>query len=257
MAAIVDLAYERYGSTDDTTVVLLGSLGSDRSMWRPQIDGLSDEHDVIAADLRGHGESPVSVGTYTVDAMADDVAALLARLDVGAAHIVGLSLGGAIAQRLTLNHPDLVDTLTLICTSARFGDPEPWVDRAQAVRVEGTASIAESVVDRWFTTMFAHRNPAIVERMREMVARTSDEGYAACSEAAAGFDTRAELGSIAAPTLVIGGTADRAAPPEHQEFLADRIPGAHLQIIDYAAHLASYEQRSVVNTAIADHIAPH
>ena len=257
MPAPVDLAYERHGLADGPTIVLLGALGSDRSMWRPQINGLSDAHDVIAVDLRGHGESPESVGTSTVAAIADDVAALLRRLDVGAAHLVGLSLGGATAQELAITHPHLARTLTLLCTSARFGDPEPWVDRAQAVRIEGTASVAASVVERWFTAAFAQRNPAIVERMRAMVAATSDEGYAACCEAIAGFDARADLGSISAPTLVIGGADDQSVPLEHQQALADGIPGARLQVLDYAAHLASYEQRSVVTTAIAEHVAAH
>ncbi|MGO3327133.1 3-oxoadipate enol-lactonase [Gordonia sp. (in: high G+C Gram-positive bacteria)] len=257
MPPTVDLAYERHGLADGPTIMLLGALGSARSMWRPQISGLSDAHDVIAVDLRGHGESPESVGTSTVAAIAGDVAALLDRLDVDSAHLVGLSLGGAVAQELAVTHPDLVRTLTLLCTSARFGDPEPWVDRAQTVRVDGTASIAESVVERWFTAVFAQRNPALVERMRAMVAATSDEGYAACCEALAGFDSRADLGSINAPTLVIGAADDQAVPLEHQRVLADGIPDARLQILDYAAHLASYEQRSVVSTAIAEHVADH
>ncbi|GAA4671847.1 3-oxoadipate enol-lactonase [Gordonia humi] len=255
MLDTVELAYDQHGPTDRTPIVFLGSLGSDRSMWRPQVDGLADEHHVITVDLRGHGQSPVPVRTYTVEAIADDVAALLTRLEIARAHIVGLSLGGATAQQLALTHPDRVRSLTLLCTSARFGDPEPWVDRAQSVRANGTESLAQAVVGRWFTPMFASRNPGLVARMEAMVSATSDEGYAASCEALATFDSRAALPNIDAPTLVIGGTDDPATPPAHQEFLADRIPGAHLKIIDYAAHLASYEQRSVVNAAVAEHVA--
>ncbi|WOC12080.1 3-oxoadipate enol-lactonase [Gordonia sp. MP11Mi] len=258
MTATVGLAYERHGRRADAApIVFLGSLGSDRSMWRPQIAGLSDVHDLIAVDLPGHGRSPAPVRTYTVADIADDVAAVLAALDVTAAHIVGSCLGGATAQQLALAYPDTVRTLTLLCTAARFGAPEPWVDRAQTVRVDGTASLADRVVERWFTSTFAQRNPAIIDRMRAMVSATSDEGYAASCEAIAAFDSRDRLGSISAPALVIGGAADSATPPEHQRFLADQIPDSRLQILDHAAHLASYEQRSAVNAAIIEHVAQH
>lgn len=257
MVSTIELAYERHGPADGPTIVLLGPLGSNRQVWRPQIAGLAETHDVIAVDLPGHGESPAPARTYTVDAIADDVAALLSSLDVPDAHVVGTSLGGATGQRLALAYPETVRTLTLLCTSARFGDPEPWVDRAQAVRIDGTAPLTHGVVSRWFTKVFAQRNPAIVDRMREMVSATSDEGYAASCEALAAFDTRTDLGSIAVPTLVIGGAQDSATPPDHQQFIADHIPDARLLILDRAAHLASYEQRSTVNSAVVDLVAAH
>ena len=186
--------------------------------------------------------------------LAADVAELLFSLNLPSAHIVGLSLGGATAQELALAYPNMVAGLTLLCTSARFGDPQSWLDRAATVRADGTASLAEAVVGRWFTAEFTARNPRLIELMRDMVAGTSDEGYAACCEALADFDTRDRLPQITAPTLVIGGADDPATGPEHQRAIAEAIPGARLLIVDHAAHLASFEQRSAVNAAIVEHV---
>ncbi|GAA4403618.1 bifunctional 3-oxoadipate enol-lactonase/4-carboxymuconolactone decarboxylase PcaDC [Tsukamurella soli] len=250
----VELAYERRGPAGATPIVFLGSLGSDRAMWLPQVSGLSADHDTVAVDLRGHGESPVPTGPYTVSQLAGDVAALLGRLGIESAHVVGLSLGGAVAQQLAIDHPGPVRSLTLLCTSARFGEPAGWTDRAAAVRADGTGSIAAAVVGRWFTAALAHRDPPLVERMREMVTGTPDEGYAACCEALAVFDSRADLGRITVPTLVIGAIEDPATPPEHQRLLADGIVGARLRVLDHAAHLASYEQAGAVTAAIREHV---
>ncbi|WP_338080108.1 3-oxoadipate enol-lactonase [Antrihabitans stalactiti] len=246
---MVEIAHARSGS--GSTVVLLGSLGSDRSMWDPQVRALSADHDVLAVDIRGHGESPVATVDYTISSLADDVLELLDRLDIGSAHVVGLSLGGAIAQYLAAHAPTRVRTLTLLCTSAKFGEPGGWLDRAVFVRSNGTGALAEAVVGRWFSPEFA----GSVDSWVAMVTNTPDEGYARCCEALAHWDGRADLVRITAPTLVIAGAQDPATTPADLGAIADAIPNSTLHVLNPGAHLVNVEQSDAVSRLIADHIA--
>ncbi|WP_330255792.1 3-oxoadipate enol-lactonase [Nocardia sp. NBC_00565] len=252
----VELAYDRIGPDGDApAVVLLGSLGSTRAMWDPQVAALSAAHEVIAVDLRGHGESPTPAGPYKIDELAGDVLALLDRLGRGTVHLVGLSLGGAVAQWLAAHAPTRVRSLTLLCTAAKFGAAQGWLDRAATVRADGTAAIADAVVARWFTDGLAERDPALIERSRTMIENTDDEGYAACCSAIASWDGRADLARITAPTLVIAGAQDPATTPADLRLVAEGIANSTLHVLDPAAHLASIEQAGPVSALIAAHIA--
>ncbi|MEW2018178.1 3-oxoadipate enol-lactonase [Rhodococcus sp. NPDC076796] len=252
----VALAHERTEgpSPDAETVVLIGSLGSDRSMWNPQIGTLSASVHVLAVDLRGHGQSPVPPGPYSVAELAEDVLALIDSLDLRRVHIVGLSLGGAVSQWIAIHRPERVRTLTLLCTSAKFGEPAQWLDRAATVRAAGTASLAAAVLARWFTPELAARDADLVDRHRRMIADTSDEGYAACCEALSDWDSRVDLNRITAPTLVIAGRQDPSTTPEDLKIIADGVIGSTFRVLDPAAHLANVEQAGPVTAAIAAHI---
>lgn len=252
----VALAHERTEGprADAETVVLIGSLGSDRSMWNPQIGPLSASAHVVAVDLRGHGASPVPSGPYSVAELAEDVLALIDSLNLRRVHIVGLSLGGAVSQWIAIHRPERVITLTLLCTSARFGEPAQWLDRAATVRSAGTASLADAVLQRWFTPELAARDVDLVDRHRRMIAGTSDEGYAACCEALSDWDSRSDLNRITAPTLVIAGRQDPSTTPEDLKIIADGVIGSTFRVLDPAAHLANVEQAGPVTAAIAAHI---
>lgn len=251
----VDLHYATHGDPAAPPVLLLGSLGSDLHMWDPQIHALSAHHRVIAVDHRGHGGSPAPAGPYTVADLGGDVMALLDRLGLDSVHFVGLSLGGAVGQWLAAHHPMRVRTLTVMCTSAQFAPAQPWLDRAAAVRAEGIASIADSVVGRWFTPELAQRDPDLVARHVEMVRGTSDEGYAACCEALAEWDGRADLARIVAPTLVVAAEQDGPTPPSALQAIADGIAGAELHVVSPGAHLANVEQAGTITRLIERHIA--
>ncbi|WP_182346798.1 3-oxoadipate enol-lactonase [Tomitella gaofuii] len=240
------------GNTDVPTLVFIGSLGSDLTMWESQYTALSHAFRVVSADLRGHGGSPAPAGPYTVDELAGDVLELIAAVG-GPVHLAGLSLGGAVAQRIAVRAPTQIRSLTLLCTAARFGDAQPWLDRAAAVRRDGTGAIAESVVGRWFTPGLAARAPDLVARARTMVAATPDEGYAACCEALAAWDGRADLPRITVPTLAIAGAQDPATGPDALKAIADAVPDAALEVLDPGAHLANLEQAAAVNALITEH----
>ncbi len=239
---------------DAPTVVMAGSLGSTSSMWDPQVPELSARYRVVRYDTRGHGRSPVGDTPCRIDDLADDLLALIDRLDVDAVHLVGLSLGGMTAMRLAARNPDRVTSLSLLCTSALLGPAEGWLSRAAAVRAHGTGAVADAVVGRWFSPDFLATQPERVTYFRNMIAATSPEGYAACCEAIAAMDLRADLSAIAAPTLVIGGIQDPATPPPHQQAIAAGIANSTLVMLEPAAHLANVEQPTAVTTALLQHL---
>ena len=227
-----------------TTVVLCGSLGSSGAMWDPQAEALAD-FDVVRVELPGHGGTP--------RAEVGDVADLarLALAAVGAERFswVGASLGGAVGMRIALDAPDRIERLALVCTSARFGPPEVWHERAALVRVEGLEAVVDAALARWFTPSFAD-----VRRYREMFLSTDAEAYARCCDALARWDARDAVARITAPTLVVSGTDDVAAPPEHGELLAARIPGARHVVVAGGRHLLSVERAEELNPLLLEHL---
>src|SRR4051794_5735307 len=243
------------GPPDAPVVVLSPSLGSTNAMWDPQARELSRSYRVVRYDPRGHGRSPVPPGPYDLPDLAEDVVALLERLDVGSAHYVGLSLGGMTGMALAAAHPERVRSLVLCSTSALLGPATMWAERAAAVRAEGTASIAETVVSRWLTPGYAAEHPDLVARLRAMVADVPDEGYAACCGAIERMDLRADLPRITAPTLVVAGAQDPATPPEHAARIAEGIAGARVELLDPAAHLANLEQPDAVTALTQQPVA--
>ena len=250
----VDLHHVVGGRTEGPVVLMLGSLGSTLDMWDAQAAALSGRYRVVRADLRGHGGSPVPPGPYEIDDLVDDAVALLDRLGVARAHVVGLSLGAMTAMRLAARHPERVGRLALLCTSPLLGPESRWTERAATVRAEGTAAVAKAGVERWFTPERRAADPELVARHERMIASIPAEGYAACCEAVATMDLLADLPRITAPTLAIAGADDPATPPEHLAAIAAGVPGAQYLMLPRAAHLAAVEQADAVNVALTLHL---
>lgn len=251
----VDVHYVADGPEDAPVVVLSGSLGSTRDMWEPQVSALASEFRVIRYDHRGHGDSPTPDGPYSIADLGADALRLFDRIGADRVCFAGLSIGGMVGMWLAANAPERIDRLALMCTSARFAPPEAWAQRADLVRRDGTGAVASGVVARWFTTGYAEKEPEVAERMRTMVAATPAEGYAGCCNAIERADLHPELGRITAPTLVVAGADDPASPPDQAELLADGIGGARLQVLDSAAHLASWERADRVNELLREHFS--
>jgi 3-oxoadipate enol-lactonase len=241
----------------DKPVLLLGpSLGTNLSMWEPQVAALRDRFRVVAFDHRGHGGSPVPPPPYTIADLGGDVVALLDHLGIERASYAGISIGGMAGIWLGANAPTRVDRLVLMCTSAYAPPASRWIERVVAVRSAGTTEvIADAVVERWFTPVWAEAHPQVVAAHRAMIVATDPEGYSGSCEALAAMDLREALPQIAAPTLVIGALEDLALPPDHQRLIADSIPGARLELIDHAAHIASAEQPETINRLIREHLS--
>lgn len=242
------------GPSDAPVVVLSNSLGSTHTMWDAQADALSEHFRVVRYDTRGHGGSPVPAGPYDIDDLADDVVALLDTLGVEQAHFVGLSLGGMTGMRLAARNPERVDRLVVLCTGAHLTPSSAWTDRAGNVRANGSESVAEAVVARWFTPGFLDANPDVKASCEATVAATPTEGYASCCEVIAAMDLRADLPTISAPTLAIAGADDPATPPPHLAAIADAVQDGRLLVVPQAAHLANAEQPATITPEIIAHL---
>ncbi|WP_028649773.1 3-oxoadipate enol-lactonase [Nocardiopsis sp. CNT312] len=250
--------HHRLDGPEAAAPLILGpSLGTSLSVWDPQLRALARDHRVLRYDLPGHGGSPA--GAAAAGATVADLARLV--LDLADAqgwerfHYAGVSLGGAIGAHLAAHHPDRVASLALVCSSARFGRPDAWRERAEQVRGQGLAALVEGAPGRWFADPGTADGP-VGEALLADLAATAPEGYAACCDALASYDLRGDLGRISAPTLVVSGREDAPTPPSHGRELADGIPGAALTEIPGAGHLAQADRPEEVTAALLGHLSP-
>jgi 3-oxoadipate enol-lactonase/4-carboxymuconolactone decarboxylase len=240
------------GRADAPALILGPSLGTSLRLWDAQVPELARARRVVRYDLPGHGGSPDTLlRQHTVAELGALVLELADSLGLGRFSYAGVSLGGAVGAWLAVHHPARVESLALVCSSARFGEPGPWKERAERVRAEGVDWLAESAPARWFApgTGTTGVTRGLVADQRA----ASPTGYAACCEALAAYDLTGQLGRIAAPTLVIAGRQDAATPPVHARQLADGIARSTLTELDGAGHLAPAEQPEQVLAALCGH----
>jgi 3-oxoadipate enol-lactonase len=247
---VAELNYSLEGPSDAPVVVFTGSLGTDITMWQPQSNRLRERFRTLRYEIRGHGASEVPPGPYSMEELGSDLVGLLDRLGIERAYVCGLSIGGMISMWVAAHAPERVERLVLCCTSARLGPPEGWHERAATVRENGVDAIADAVLERWFTPGFRAAHPEVIERMRGQLTATPREGYAGCCEAIAAMDLTGDLGSVAAPTLVLAGGEDPATPPEHGRRIAELIPDARFEVVSPGAHLANIERPDLTTMTI-------
>jgi 3-oxoadipate enol-lactonase len=243
--------YELAGPANAPVLMLSNSLGSNFGMWDAQMPVFAKTHRVLRYDTRGHGQSEVTPGPYTFEQLATDVLALADSLKIDKFCFCGLSMGGVTGIWIALHAPERLQKLVLCSTGAKIGTADAWNNRIEAVRRNGTKSIAAATMERWFTTSFRDREPQTVERIQKTLAKTNNEGYIACCEALRDADIRDQVASISVPTLVISATHDPAAPPTDGKFLAKQIAGARYVELD-AAHLSNIEQHEKFTQEVSD-----
>jgi 3-oxoadipate enol-lactonase len=241
--------YQLDGAEDAPVVVFSNSLGTSLALWDAQSFALREKFRVLRYDSRGHGQSDVTPGPYTIAGLGGDVIGLLDALQIPTAHYCGLSVGGLIGQWLGINAPKRFKSLTLSNTAARIGTPDAWNTRIAAVREGGMTAIANGVISRWFTEDFVKRAPAQVEATRQMLLHTSPEGYVATCAALRDEDLREAIAGIHTPTLLISGAHDAATTPADGRFVAEKIPGAEFVELN-AAHLSNIEAADAFTTAL-------
>jgi 3-oxoadipate enol-lactonase len=249
----VTVHHELIGPEHAPVVVLSNSIGTDLHLWDDQVSVLSQRFRVLRYDQRGHGRSSAPPGPYDLKQLGSDVLDLLDSLGLDRVHFAGVSLGGMTGMWLAENAPERLDRLALICTSARL-DPPSWRERAALVRANGTGTLVNASLGRWFTAAYSGR-PDIADKYGAMLETCDDEGYAGCCEAIATMDILDGLADITAPTLVLAGNDDPATPPSHAERITTAINDARLQVLPEAAHLANVEQADAVNRLLLEHFA--
>jgi pimeloyl-ACP methyl ester carboxylesterase len=258
----IELDYERSGS-GPPLLLIMGMSGTREHWGGPFLDELRADFEVIAYDHRGVGASSRLDGHITIAQLAQDAAGLLAALELESAHVLGISMGGMVAQELALANPGGVRTLMLGCTYCggegsvlaseavmrKLAEAMATGDRELAIRAGWEVNVSPSFAadeQAWarFREIGLRRGVAVPVIMEQM-------------QAVAGHDTSSRLGAITAPSLVIHGTLDQMLPLENAKLIASLIPGAQLEILDGTGHLFFWEQPQHSAELVREHAAVH
>ena len=231
-------------------IVFANSLGTDFRIWDGVVARLGTARRLLRYDLRGHGLSDAPPAPYTIDDHAADLEALLDARGIKAALVVGLSVGGLIAQSLAARRPDLVRALVLCDTAHRIGTADSWNARIDAVRAGGIASIADAILERWFSKGYRTTMHDDLAGYRSMLTRTPVEGYVGTCAALRDGDLTATTRTLTQPTLCVVGEEDGATPPDLVRALSALIPGAGFEIIAGAGHLPCIESPALMAARI-------
>ncbi len=238
---------EVVGNVGEQQLIVLGpSLGTTSSLWDGVVPALAEHYRVLRFDLPGHGLSPAATEPFSIADIADAVITLVDSVGGGPFFYAGISLGGAVGLELALRHPDRMLGLAVICSGAKIGAAEGWVERAGQIRTSGTASVVASSADRWFAPGFLERDPAAGSAALSALIDVDDESYALCCEALSAFDVTDEVTGIRAKTLCVSGEFDLPTPTAQLQELADSIPGARHVTISGVAHLPALERPDTV-----------
>jgi 3-oxoadipate enol-lactonase len=241
-------------------LILANPIGTTRAIWDAPARVLGRDFRLLRFELRGHGapgaRSDAPPAPYSIAELGTDVLGLMREHGVTTAAYCGISIGGMTGLWLAANAPERICSLVVCCAAITpMPSRQSWLDRAALVRAGGMAAISEMVPPRWFTPDFIDRQPAAVAFVMEMLHATDPAGYAGCAEAIAGMDLRPALGAIKAPTLVIAGAEDQAAPPWQGAMTAAGITDARLRVIRGASHLAPYQTPGPVTAVIQAHLS--
>ena len=246
--------YERGGSGQ--LLVLLHGIGSNARSWQHQLQGLADEYDVVAWDMRGYGSSSDPVAPYTMADVASDLAGLLDHLGFEKAHVGGLSMGGVVAQEFYRYFADRVRSLILADTNAGQGAlDEEERQRRLDLRLTGAAEPAGLARQRTPALLSADAPPEVVAEAESVMAEIHPEGYRCAARAFAETDERDLLPRIEVPVLVIWGEYDTVCPRPDADYLVESIKGAQFELIPRAGHLSNQENPVAFNDAIRRFLA--
>jgi len=234
-----------------TPTVLIHGLGTDRRIWLYQVPEFCSRVPTLTVDLRGHGRSSAPDGEWTVADMARDIVRLLRQLGAEKANLVGLSLGGMVAQQFALDYPYATASLVLVDTIAGPppGGDQPLREALAFIEAQPMRAIAETRIAAAFTDAV---DPVMRGHVIEQAALNDKDNYLRAARATFSFNVRERLGEIAAPTLVVVGEQDRTFPMAWMEDVASGIRGARLVRLSGAAHISNMERPREFNRAVLD-----
>ncbi len=230
-------------TTAERILVVAPSLGGNaQHQWTPIAQRLDDHAMVVFVDYPGHALTPAwdDSDEPTLDvvasAVADVVEELQRRHPDRPVFYAGLSIGGATGLHLARDHADKLAGVAVLCSAAKLGEPQRWLDRADSVEANGTQQLVEETTKRWFTPGFRAQHPGIVDVVMEGVAVADDHSYAQLCRSLAAHDVTGDLADIRCPLLVVAGERDASTPMAAIEDVGTEVPGAELHVIPDVAH---------------------
>jgi 3-oxoadipate enol-lactonase len=221
-------------------VILIHALGTDLTLWDTMIPHLPPTLRILRFDLRGHGLSDAPVAAYSMGSLIADTARLIDHFAITDAVIIGLSIGGLIAQGLAIKRMDQCRAMVLSNSAARIGSPAQWHDRIAQVRAHGMAHIADATLQRWFGPKATMR-PDYNQWFKRLTNQNA-EGWCGCAHAIAHTDFYETTATLRLPTLCIAGDRDGATPPDLIRETASLIPGSQFHLMRGAGHLPFVEK---------------
>ena len=237
----VRIAYESFG--DGPALLLMQGIGYARWSWDPIVPALAERFRVLSFDNRGIGESDVPPSPYTARQLAEDGIAVLDDAGVDRSHVLGASLGGMAAQELAAGFPQRVDKLVLACTTPGGAAAVPMPAQTVALMQEAAALAPEVAMRRFVENALApHADPALVHELYERRVGNPPDPIGWQGQAAAGMSFDGSALEFAAPTLILHGTEDAVVDPGNAALLAERIPGARVELFSRCGHLFFWEQ---------------
>ena len=237
----VRIAYESFG--DGPALLLMQGIGYARWSWDPIVPALAERFRVLSFDNRGIGESDVPPSPYTARQLAEDGIAVLDDAGVDRSHVLGASLGGMAAQELAAGFPQRVDKLVLACTTPGGAAAVPMPAQTVALMQEAAALAPEVAMRRFVENALApHADPALVHELYERRVGNPPDPIGWQGQAAAGMGFDGSALEFAAPTLILHGTEDAVVDPGNAALLAERIPGARVELFSGCGHLFFWEQ---------------
>ena len=236
------------------TYVFINSLGTDFRIWTRVAEALQDEANILLADMRGHGLSDVVLETNGLGHFANDVQSLMLNLGISKPVLVGLSVGGMIAQVLAGRMSEGIEKLVLCDTRHKIGNAEIWNERIRAVETEGLASISESVMQRWFSEQFRKENATEVQKYQNMLERTPVVGYIKTCEAIRDADLTDLAGKISVPTLCVVGSEDKSTTVDEVLSLSQLIKGSRFKVINGSGHIPCVDNPEVLVKLIKEFV---
>jgi 3-oxoadipate enol-lactonase len=237
-------------------IMVLHPVGLDGPALGSLAACLADGRVAMAPSLRGHGASPAPAGPWTVRELAADLHRLLSEAELAPADVLGISLGGMVAQQLAIDHPSAVRSLVLVSTTGGFDESARAVIRQRGERAleGGMEAVVDETLARWFSP--AARAGDIPARVRARLLEDDPRSWAATWDAMAGFDARPQLGQVEQPALVMTGAEDASTPPSVAAQLTAALPRARLHVVPGAGHLAPLEHPDRYARLVADFLGP-
>jgi 3-oxoadipate enol-lactonase len=247
-----NIHYQYLDNQQDRTFIFINSLGTDFRIWDGVVDILKYHGNILRFDKAGHGLSSIKNEKLEIKNYAFDVITLMDLLKIQKAVVVGLSIGGIIAQYLAIHHLERIERLVLSNTAPKVGSEEGWNTRIEAVKKDGIASIADNVMKIWFSENFRNNRTSELLGYKTMLSNINLDGYSQACEALKINDLTNDVGKIKVPTLCFAGTEDGSTPPALVKAMADLIPSSKYILIEGVGHIPCVEVPELISKHILE-----